>query len=125
MAGGFASGGKGDAGDVEIGARLMELGEDALADLTGFIGGAFGEQDDNLAEFLIGTLGNYIRYAHVGTELTLEFLSLNLQASGADDVVFSSDNPKFRKIRRSFSNIIGDESFRTDLRGVDDETALV
>ena len=55
MAGGFAGGGKGDVSDVDVGARMMVLGEDALADLTGIVGRAFGKENDDLAEFLIRT----------------------------------------------------------------------
>lgn len=100
MAGGFAGGGVGDAGNVEISARLVESGKDAVADLTGLVDGTFGEEDDNLAVFFVGTLGDEERKREMGAELALKFLGLDLQTSRANDVIFSSDNPKFRIIRR-------------------------
>ena len=66
VAGGFACSGKGNPGDMNVGAGLMEFGEDTLTDLAGLIGGAFGKKDNYLTELLIGTLRNNIRYAHVG-----------------------------------------------------------
>ena len=100
MAGGFAGGGVGDAGNVEISARLVETRKDAVADLTCLVDGAFSEEDDNLAEFFVGTLGDEERRREIRAELALEFLGLDFQTTRADDVIFSSDNTKFRIIRR-------------------------
>ena len=86
--------------DMEKGARVVEFRKDAIADLACLIGGALSEEDDDLAEFLIRTLRDDKRFMEVWTKLAFEFFGLNLQTAGADDVVFSSDNPKFRKIRR-------------------------
>ena len=55
MAGGFAGGGKGDVSNVDVGARMVVLGEDALADLAGIISRTFGEENDDLTEFLFRT----------------------------------------------------------------------
>ncbi len=92
VTGGFACFGERDAGYMEIGARLMETGENMLADLTGIIGGALGEEDDDLAEFRIGTFGNEEGIGKMRTELTLEFLSLNLETAGTDGIVLTTKN---------------------------------
>lgn len=97
VAGRFAGGGEGDVSDVDVGARMVVLGEDALADLTGIVGRTFGKEDDDLTEFLIRTFSYQIRYANVRTELTLELLSLDLQASGADGIVATTENSEMRK----------------------------
>ena len=55
VAGGFAGGGKGDVSNVDVGARMVVLGEDALADLAGIISRTFGEENDDLTEFLFRT----------------------------------------------------------------------
>ena len=123
MAGGFSCSGEGNLSDMEVNARLMEFGKNALADLTGLIGGAFGEEDDSLAEFLIRTLRNNIRYAHVGAQLRLKLFGLNLQTTRTDDVILAAEDSE--TLRREFCDIIGDERLRTDLRGMDDETALI
>ena len=86
-AGGFTSGGERDVIDVHVGTGLMKLGQDTRADLAGLVDRPFGEEDDNLAELLIGALCNQIRYAKMGTEPALEFLGLNLETTGADGVV--------------------------------------
>jgi hypothetical protein len=44
--------------DVDVGARMVVFGEDTFADLAGIVDGAFGEEDDNLAEFGIRTFSN-------------------------------------------------------------------
>ena len=73
--------GEGDLVDVEVDFGLMEFGKDALADSASIGGRAFCDKDDNLTELLIGTFADDKRYRHVGTQLTLEFLSQNFQAS--------------------------------------------
>ena len=55
VAGGFAGGGEGDVSNVDVGARMVVLGENALADLTSIVNRTFGKEDDDLAEFLIRT----------------------------------------------------------------------
>jgi hypothetical protein len=56
VTGGFASGGEGNTGDVNVGSGLVETWEDAFADLTGVVGRAFGKEDNNLTEFGVRTL---------------------------------------------------------------------
>lgn len=92
VASGLTCFGERDAGYMEIGARLMETGENMLADLTGIIGGALGEEDDDLAEFRIGTFGNEEGIGKMRTELTLEFLSLNLETAGTDGIVLTAED---------------------------------
>ena len=75
---GFSCGGEGDMRNVEIDARLMELGEDAFAELTSLVSRAFSKEDDNLTEFLIGTLCNNKRQVKERTKLAFKFFSLNL-----------------------------------------------
>jgi hypothetical protein len=58
VTGGFASGGEGNTGDVNVGSGLVETWEDAFADLAGVVDGAFGEEDNDLTEFGVGTLGD-------------------------------------------------------------------
>ena len=58
MAGRLACSGERNVRNVEIGARPMEAGKDTLADFANFGSGAFGKEDDNLAEFLIRTFCN-------------------------------------------------------------------
>lgn len=81
MSGGFSCLGEGNLVDVEVDFGLMEFGKDALADSASIRGRAFCDKDDNLTELLIGTFADDKRYGHVGTQLTLEFLSLYLQTS--------------------------------------------
>ena len=121
----------------------MELGKNALADLTGIRDRAFGKEDNDLAEFWIWTLRYNIRCAQMGTELTFELLSLDLQTARADDVVFTTKDPKARvqtspdpsslqlcwlatagtqELRRGKNgDIVGSEGFGADFRGIDDE----
>ena len=55
MAGGFAGGGEGNVSDVDVGARMVVLGEDTLANLTSIVGRTFGKENNDLAKFLIRT----------------------------------------------------------------------
>jgi hypothetical protein len=54
--------------------------------------------------------------------VTLHFLNLNLDASGADDIVFSSEDAK--ALRGYLGDVVGDEALGADLGGIDDETAV-
>ena len=58
MAGRFACSSERDVSNVKIDARLVELGKNLLTNLTSLVSGAFGEENDNFAKFLIRTLGN-------------------------------------------------------------------
>ena len=55
VAGGFTSSREGDVSNVDVGARMVVLGENALADLTSIVNRTFGKKNDDLAEFLIRT----------------------------------------------------------------------
>ena len=120
MTGRFACGGKRDMIYVEVGTRLIVLGKNLLTNLTGLIRRTFREEDNHLAEFLIRTLCNNIRYAHVGTKLTLEFLSLDFQTARADDIVFATKNTE-TMVGGKRGNIVGDEAVWTNLWGLDDQ----
>jgi hypothetical protein len=120
MTGRFACGGKRDMVYVEVGTRLIVLGKDLLTNLTGLIRRTFREEDNHLAEFLIRALRNNKRYAHVRTELTLEFLSLDFQTTRADDIVFATKNTE-TMVGGKRGNIVGDEAVRTNLWGLDDQ----
>ena len=97
VAGGFAGGGKGDVSNVDVGARMVVLGEDALADEAGVVGGTFGKENDDLTEFLIRAFGDEEGGREVRTELTLEQLGLDLQASGTDGIVATTEDSELRK----------------------------
>ena len=97
VAGGFTGGGEGDVSNVDVGARMVVLGEDALADEAGVVGGTFGKENDDLAKFLIRAFGDEEGGREVRTELTLELLGLNLQASGTDGIVATTEDSELRK----------------------------
>ena len=61
LTGGLACLGEGDMVEVDVGAGLMVLGEDALTDFTGLINRALRQQYDNLTKFRIGEFTYYIR----------------------------------------------------------------
>ena len=62
VAGRFACGGEGDMVDVEVATGLVELGQDALADLTRLVDRAFGQENDYLTEFPVRSLRNQKGY---------------------------------------------------------------
>ena len=97
MAGGFTGGGEGDVSNVDVGARMVVWGEDALADEAGVVGGTFGKENDDLTEFLIRAFGDEEGGREVRTELTLEQLGLDLQASGTDGIVATTEDSELRK----------------------------
>jgi hypothetical protein len=55
--------------------------------------------------------------------VTLHFLNLNLDASGADDIVLSSEDTE--ALGGNLGDVVGDEAFWTDLGSIDDKTAFV
>ena len=126
MAGGFTGGGEGDVSNVDVGARMVVLGEDALADEAGVVGGTFGKENDDLAKFLIRAFGDEEGGREVRTELTLELLGLDLQASGANGVVATTeDAEEWRVESGEFGNIVGGKGFGADLGSIDDEGVLI
>ena len=92
MAGGLACFCKGDTSDVEVGARLMETGEDTFAKLAGLISRAFRKEDDHLTEFIIRTSGDEEGRRQMGAELALELFGLDFEPSRTDDVVATTEN---------------------------------
>lgn len=92
MAGWFTSGSEGNVGDMEDDARPVELGKDAFADLAGLVRRTLSEEDNNLAKFLIRTLRDDKSIVDEGTKLAFKLFSLNLQTTGADDIVFAAEN---------------------------------
>lgn len=78
--------------NVDVGTRMVVLGKNALTDLTGIRDRAFGKKDDDLTEFLIRTFSDKEGGREVRTELTLELLGLDLQASGANGVVATTED---------------------------------
>jgi len=78
--------------DVEVSLGLVVLGEDALADGTGFCGRTLGDEHHDLTKLLIRTLTNYKRYAHVRAQLAFEFLRLYLQSTGTDHIILSPED---------------------------------
>ena len=129
MAGGLGGFGEGDVVEVDVFLGLVELGEDALADSAGLRGRTLGDEHHDLTKLLIRTLTNYKRYAHVGTQLAFEFLRLYLQSTGTDHIILSPEDAEGHTPTlsegRQFGDIVGDESFGTDLGGIDDQTTLV
>ena len=77
---------------MDVGTGLMELWKNALADLTGFVDRAFGEEDDNFPKLLVGSLCDDIRYAKMGAKLTFEFFGLDLETTGADCIVPATED---------------------------------
>ena len=66
---------------MEIDTGMMVFGKDALADSTGLIDSAFGEQDYCLTEFGIRTFRDKERCLQMGAQLVLHRLYLDLDAS--------------------------------------------
>jgi hypothetical protein len=81
-----------NTGNVEIGTRLMEMGENMLASLTGIVGGALGEENDYLAKFRIGTFRDEEGIGKMRTELAFEFLCLNFETTRTDGIVLTTKN---------------------------------
>lgn len=79
---------------MEIDTGMMIFGKDALADSTGLIDSAFGEQDHRLAEFGIRTFRNEERCLQMGAQLALHRLYLDLDATRADHIILTSQYAK-------------------------------
>ena len=79
---------------MEIDTGMMVFGKDALADSTGLIDSAFGEQDHCLAEFGIRTLRNKEWCLQMGAQLALHHLYLDLDATRTDYIVLTSQYAK-------------------------------
>ena len=109
---------------MDIMARLVIAGQDALAHLTGLVDGALGEEHHDLAKLLVRATGNQIRYAKMPAQLTLQLLGLYLDATTADGVVLATQNAE-SAVGTKLGHIVGDECLCTDLWSMDDETALV
>ena len=77
---------------MEIDAGVMVFGEDAFADDASIGRRTFCDENDNLTKLLIGTFTDDKRCRHVRSQLSLEFFSLDLQATRADDIVLSSED---------------------------------
>lgn len=79
---------------MEIDTGMMIFGKDALADSTGLIDSAFGEQHHCLAEFGIRTFRDEERGLQMGAQLALHRLYLNLDATRTDHIILTSQYAK-------------------------------
>ena len=79
---------------MEIDTGMMVFRKDALADSTGLIDSAFGEQDYCLTEFGIRTFRDKEWCLQMGAQLALHRLYLDLDATRTNHIVFTPQNAK-------------------------------
>ena len=79
---------------MEIDTGMVVFGENMLTDGARLIDSTFGEQDHCLAEFGIWTFRDEERDLQMEAQLALHRLYLDLNATGTDHIVLTSQNPK-------------------------------
>ena len=108
---------------MDVCTRLPIFGQHLLADGFGGSGVALSQQHNHLAKLLIAPLRNDKRFAQMSTKQPFYLLSLNLQPTRTDNVVFATENLE-PPVIGEFCVLVGYEVSVLDQRGVDDETAL-